>query len=73
MAAARHVGKVLIKVGTEGNSMSSASLALPQYYCLKDKSYIILGGLGGFGLELGRIHVPSISSPFKKSMLQSNK
>ncbi|XP_011706369.1 PREDICTED: fatty acid synthase-like, partial [Wasmannia auropunctata] len=23
-----------------------------RYYCFKDRSYIILGGLGGFGLEL---------------------
>lgn len=27
-------------------------LALPRYYCLPNKSYIILGGLGGFGIEL---------------------
>jgi len=27
-------------------------LAYRRYYCLKDRSYIILGGLGGFGLEL---------------------
>ncbi|XP_011706540.1 PREDICTED: fatty acid synthase-like, partial [Wasmannia auropunctata] len=26
--------------------------AYRRYYCLKVKSYIILGGLGGFGLEL---------------------
>lgn len=27
-------------------------LALPRYYCRANKSYVILGGLGGFGLEL---------------------
>jgi len=27
-------------------------LAYRRYYCLRDRSYIILGGLGGFGLEL---------------------
>lgn len=27
-------------------------LAAPRYYCDSDKTYLILGGLGGFGLEL---------------------
>jgi len=27
-------------------------LAYRRYYCLRDRSYIVLGGLGGFGLEL---------------------
>lgn len=55
MAAGRHIGKVLIKVRNEKNLVDCSPLALARYYCLKDRSYIILGGLGGFGLELGRI------------------
>ncbi|KYN14724.1 Fatty acid synthase [Trachymyrmex cornetzi] len=39
MASGKHTGKVCF-------------LAYRRYYCLKDRSYIILGGLGGFGLEL---------------------
>lgn len=32
--------------------MNAPILAYPRYYCVESKSYIILGGLGGFGLEL---------------------
>nr|XP_012234197.1 PREDICTED: LOW QUALITY PROTEIN: fatty acid synthase-like [Linepithema humile] len=52
MAAGKHIGKILIKIHEKGESMSAPILALPRYYCLLNKSYIILGGLGGFGLEL---------------------
>lgn len=51
MAGGKHIGKVVIKVHDE--SKLSSGLALPRFYCLQDRSYIILGGLGGFGLELG--------------------
>ncbi|XP_067206014.1 fatty acid synthase-like [Linepithema humile] len=52
MAAGKHIGKIIIKMHKENESMSAPILALPRYYCLSNKSYIILGGLGGFGLEL---------------------
>ncbi|XP_020292617.1 fatty acid synthase-like [Pseudomyrmex gracilis] len=52
MAAAKHIGKVLIKVRTEEEDEDAPILAYPQYFCHEHKSYIILGGLGGFGLEL---------------------
>ncbi|XP_057319878.1 fatty acid synthase-like [Microplitis mediator] len=52
MAAGKHIGKVLIKVIDEKNLLNTAVLALPRYHCLENRSYIILGGLGGFGLEL---------------------
>lgn len=32
--------------------MNRLVVAHRRYYCLSDRSYIILGGLGGFGLEL---------------------
>lgn len=32
--------------------MNELVIAHRRYYCLSDRSYIILGGLGGFGLEL---------------------
>ena len=28
--------------------------SLPRYFCHPDKSYLIIGGLGGFGLELAQ-------------------
>ncbi|XP_020298388.1 fatty acid synthase-like [Pseudomyrmex gracilis] len=52
MAAAKHIGKVIIKIRTEEEVVDAPILAYPQYFCNEHKSYIILGGLGGFGLEL---------------------
>ncbi|KAL6257910.1 hypothetical protein P5V15_011509 [Pogonomyrmex californicus] len=33
-------------------SLNGPVVAYRRYYCVKDKSYIIIGGLGGFGLDL---------------------
>ncbi|XP_067214186.1 fatty acid synthase-like [Linepithema humile] len=52
MATGKYIGKIIIKIHEENESMSASILAIPRYYCLSNKSYIILGGLGGFGLEL---------------------
>ncbi|XP_011707593.1 PREDICTED: fatty acid synthase-like [Wasmannia auropunctata] len=46
MASGKHMGK------EKDKPLDNDILACPRYYCLKDRSYIILGGLGGFGLEL---------------------
>lgn len=53
MAAGKHIGKVTIKVTEENESPNALTPALPRFFCLEDRSYIIFGGLGGFGLELG--------------------
>ncbi|GAB6031066.1 hypothetical protein CHUAL_007877 [Chamberlinius hualienensis] len=58
MTSGKHIGKVLIKVAEEEPKtiLSDAPLtsikAIPKAYCSARKSYIIAGGLGGFGLEL---------------------
>ncbi|XP_043668271.1 fatty acid synthase-like [Vespula pensylvanica] len=52
MAAGKHIGKVLIKIYEENQPLDSPILAESFYRCLPNKSYIILGGLGGFGIEL---------------------
>ncbi|KAI4476277.1 hypothetical protein M0804_013731 [Polistes exclamans] len=52
MAAGKHIGKVLIKIQEEKEPMIRQILAEPSYMCFPNKSYIIFGGLGGFGLEL---------------------
>nr|XP_023678449.1 fatty acid synthase isoform X2 [Paramormyrops kingsleyae] len=57
MAQGRHIGKVLLQVRTEEPSaaVEAAPLSLPaicRTYCPASLSYIITGGLGGFGLEL---------------------
>lgn len=59
MASGKHIGKVVIRVRQEeeaGVKLNSLPIRLmtsiPRTYMHKEKSYIIVGGLGGFGLEL---------------------
>lgn len=57
MAAGKHIGKVVIKIRDEEKEKivlpkPKPVLAVPRYYCDEKKSYILCGGLGGFGLEL---------------------
>ncbi|XP_067204115.1 fatty acid synthase-like [Linepithema humile] len=52
MASGKHMGKIIINIQEDGKSLDSPVLAHRRYYCLRDRTYIILGGLGGFGLEL---------------------
>ncbi|XP_073462807.1 fatty acid synthase [Aquarana catesbeiana] len=57
MAQGRHIGKVLIKVCDEVGSVRDADTllpAIPRTSFPPTKSYIITGGLGGFGLELAQ-------------------
>ncbi|TGZ32278.1 Uncharacterized protein DBV15_12535 [Temnothorax longispinosus] len=52
MASGKHVGKIIIKIQEKDKPLDEPIVAYRRYYCLRNKSYIILGGLGGFGLEL---------------------
>ncbi|KAK7792288.1 hypothetical protein R5R35_011035 [Gryllus longicercus] len=58
MAAGKHIGKVVIRVreGEEerGHALSKPLTlpARPRFYCQPDASYVLVGGLGGLGLEL---------------------
>lgn len=53
MASGKHIGKVLLKVRENENDVVSLPLAtMDRIYCDPNESYIIVGGLGGFGLEL---------------------
>ncbi|XP_018393255.1 PREDICTED: fatty acid synthase-like [Cyphomyrmex costatus] len=52
MASGKHIGKIIINIHKKSEPVDKHILAYRRYYCLRDKSYIILGGLGGFGLEL---------------------
>ncbi|KAK5608585.1 hypothetical protein CRENBAI_023538 [Crenichthys baileyi] len=60
MAQGKHIGKIVLQIRSEekGSAVQPAScLVLPaicRTYCLPSHSYIITGGLGGFGLELGQ-------------------
>ncbi|XP_018362103.1 PREDICTED: fatty acid synthase [Trachymyrmex cornetzi] len=53
MTTGKHIGKILLKIGDEKKILEKKPiLADPRYYCDSNKTYLILGGLGGFGLEL---------------------
>uniref|UniRef100_A0A1I8MI56 Fatty acid synthase n=1 Tax=Musca domestica TaxID=7370 RepID=A0A1I8MI56_MUSDO len=58
MASGKHIGKVVIKIKDEEEGRKSLKPtprlvnAIPRTYMHPEKSYIIVGGLGGFGLEL---------------------
>ncbi|KAH8306769.1 hypothetical protein KR044_013279, partial [Drosophila immigrans] len=58
MASGKHIGKVVIKVRDEEDGKkallpkSRLINAIPRTYMHPEKSYILVGGLGGFGLEL---------------------
>ncbi|XP_029659420.1 fatty acid synthase-like isoform X2 [Formica exsecta] len=52
MASGKHIGKIILKIQEEDQPLNGFFVAHRRYYCLSDRSYIILGGLGGFGLEL---------------------
>lgn len=57
MASGKHIGKVLLKVRDEESRkvqrpVPKSVQAIPRTYMDPDKSYVLVGGLGGFGLEL---------------------
>uniref|UniRef100_A0A336MX78 CSON007834 protein n=2 Tax=Culicoides sonorensis TaxID=179676 RepID=A0A336MX78_CULSO len=53
LASGKHMGKVLIKIREDDFSEESLPIPInPVVYCKPNLSYIIPGGLGGFGLEL---------------------
>ncbi|XP_063530101.1 fatty acid synthase-like [Cydia strobilella] len=56
MATGKHIGKVVIRVLDEEPANEKARLrllpAMPRVYMHPRKSYVLVGGLGGFGLEL---------------------
>lgn len=53
LASGKHVGKVLLQIRENENDVSTFPIpVVPRVYCNPNFSYIIPGGLGGFGLEL---------------------
>lgn len=53
LASSRHIGKVVVKIRDEASTTTIKTInAFPRTYVNSDKSYILVGGLGGFGLEL---------------------
>jgi fatty acid synthase, animal type len=47
------MGKVLLKMRESENAIQSSPISsCPRIYCASDECYVLIGGLGGFGLEL---------------------
>ncbi|XP_044738555.1 fatty acid synthase-like [Chrysoperla carnea] len=52
LSAGKHIGKVLIKIRDNEEQKTVLVPAIPRLYVKQNKSIVIIGGLGGFGLEL---------------------
>lgn len=52
MASGKHIGKVLLKIRDDHENASLPITVQPRVFCDRDESFIIVGGLGGFGMEL---------------------
>ncbi|KAL1476322.1 hypothetical protein MTO96_036591, partial [Rhipicephalus appendiculatus] len=58
MASGKHIGKIVLEIQPEETLRNSATLTRPIFeatartWFYEHKSYVITGGLGGFGLEL---------------------
>lgn len=57
MATGKHIGKILVKIREEEKEPIASPPrkivpAIPRTYFYGDKSYLVVGGLGGFGIEL---------------------
>ncbi|KAK6634166.1 hypothetical protein RUM44_004774 [Polyplax serrata] len=53
MASGKHIGKVLLKIRNEEQDKTPKVVeAIPRTYMDSEKSYVLVGGLGGFGMEL---------------------
>lgn len=53
MASGNCIGKVLLKVRESSTDIESLPISVwPKVHFNPEESYIIVGGLGGFGLEL---------------------
>ena len=53
LASGKQIGKVVLKIRENENDNATLPISvLPRVYCNPNYSYIICGGLGGFGMEL---------------------
>jgi fatty acid synthase len=55
MSTGNHIGKVLLKVREHEDDAATLPIIVePRVYCNPEHSYIIVGGLGGIGLEFSQ-------------------
>jgi fatty acid synthase len=53
MASGKHTGKILIQLRENEKSLETLPISInPSIHCFENESFIIVGGLGGIGLEL---------------------
>ncbi|KAG7203841.1 hypothetical protein KM043_017897 [Ampulex compressa] len=51
MAAGKYIGKVVLQIHKDKAEVDAPILAQPRFYCQPNRCYVIVGGLGGFGVE----------------------
>jgi fatty acid synthase len=52
MSTGSHTGKVLVRVRAHATDAATLPINVqPRFYCNPEHSYVIVGGLGGLGLE----------------------
>jgi fatty acid synthase len=55
MSTGNHIGKVLIKMReNENHEMTVPINVTPRFYCNPNHTYVLVGGLGGIGLEFSQ-------------------
>jgi fatty acid synthase len=55
MSTGNHIGKVLIKMReNENDEMTIPINVTPRFYCDPNHTYVLVGGLGGIGLEFSQ-------------------
>lgn len=53
LSTGKHVGKVMIQVRDDERSVATVPIKVtPRIYCNEELVYVLVGGLGGFGIEL---------------------
>lgn len=53
MAGGKHIGKVLLKIRENPGNLQSTPIAVNnRIFCKPNETYVLIGGLGGFGMEL---------------------
>lgn len=53
LASGKHIGKIILKIQEPNYEPKlPMPMTIPRVYCQREFSNVIIGGLGGFGLEL---------------------
>lgn len=58
MANGKHIGKIIIKMRENENDLATLPMKVnSNVFCYNHETFVVVGGLGGFGLELADLLV----------------